>query len=116
MAKISTYVINTVPTSSDILIGTNVDLSNETKNFSIGSILSLISAGSIGPQGLTGAQGDQGIQGLTGPQGATGLQGSQGIQGAQGISSNLRVATLSYVARLPITFTQGSEDIENIQL
>ena len=84
MAKISTYVINTIPTSSDILIGTNVDLSNETKNFSIGSILSLISAGSIGPQGLTGAQGDQGIQGLTGPQGATGLQGSQGIQGAQG--------------------------------
>ncbi len=41
MAKISTYTQVVAPSLSDILIGTDVSESNETKNFSIGDILSL---------------------------------------------------------------------------
>ena len=33
MAKISTYVINTVPTVNDMVIGTDVNSADETKNF-----------------------------------------------------------------------------------
>lgn len=42
MAKISTYTQLVSPSLSDILIGTDVSESNETKNFSIGAILSLV--------------------------------------------------------------------------
>lgn len=41
MAKISTYTQVVAPSLSDILIGTDVSESNETKNFSISDILSL---------------------------------------------------------------------------
>ena len=83
MAKISTYVINTTPTLSDMLIGTDVDslYPKDTKNFSIGSLITVLGVGSIGPQGVTGPQGSQGIQGQTGQQGQQGAQGAQGIQG-----------------------------------
>jgi hypothetical protein len=42
MAKISTYPIVGSPTLSDILIGTDVADSNNTKNFSIGGMLALV--------------------------------------------------------------------------
>jgi hypothetical protein len=47
MAKISTYPIVGSPTLSDILIGTDVADSNNTKNFSIGSMLALVNDPSI---------------------------------------------------------------------
>ena len=111
MAKISTYVINTVPTVNDMVIGTDVNSADETKNFLIGDLLALIPnatgpAGPAGPQGIQGATGPtgpqgvaglqgaqgpigpagpQGVQGLTGPIGVTGPQGLQGIAGPQGV-------------------------------
>jgi len=94
MAKISRYVINTVPTVSDMLIGTDVNSADETKNFLVGDLLALI-PNATGPTGPAGPQGIQGATGPTGPQGVTGLQGaqgpigpagSQGIQGPQGVT------------------------------
>jgi hypothetical protein len=41
MTKISAYPILSNPTEDDILIGTDVNSSDETNNFSIGSIISL---------------------------------------------------------------------------
>jgi len=41
MAKISQYAVDGTPSLSDKLIGTEVANSNETKNYTIGSILSL---------------------------------------------------------------------------
>ncbi len=41
MTKISEYPIISNPTEDDILIGTDVNSSDETKNFSIGSIVNL---------------------------------------------------------------------------
>lgn len=41
MTKISEYPILTNPTDDDILIGTDVNSSDETRNFSVGSIISL---------------------------------------------------------------------------
>ena len=45
MAKISSYPQDSVPSLTDKLIGTDVDDSNVTKNYSIGSVLGLISLG-----------------------------------------------------------------------
>ena len=42
MAKISTYPIDTTPTLTDKVIGTDVNDSNITKNYTIGNILGLI--------------------------------------------------------------------------
>jgi len=94
MAKISTYVINTVPTVNDMLIGTDVNSADETKNFLVSDVLALIPigtgptgpAGPQGIQGVTGSQGIQGVPGLQGPQGPIGPAGSQGIQGPQGVT------------------------------
>jgi hypothetical protein len=41
MTKISQYPTLSNPTDEDILIGTDVNSSDETKNFSIGSIIAL---------------------------------------------------------------------------
>ena len=41
MGKISQYAVNGTPSISDKLIGTEVTNSNETKNYTIGDILSL---------------------------------------------------------------------------
>ena len=63
MAKISTYVINTVPTASDMVIGTDVNSANETKNFLVGDLLALIpnATGPTGIQGITGAVSPAGL-------------------------------------------------------
>jgi hypothetical protein len=45
MTKISEYPIITNPTEDDILIGTDVNSSDVTKNFSIGSIVNLVGNG-----------------------------------------------------------------------
>jgi len=69
MTKISAYPILTNPTEDDILIGTDVNSSDETRNFSIGSIIALIGdldQGPIGPQGNTGPTGPQGPVGPAG--------------------------------------------------
>jgi hypothetical protein len=69
MTKISAYPILTNPTEDDILIGTDVNSSDETRNFSIGSIIGLIgdiNQGPIGPQGNTGPTGPQGPVGPAG--------------------------------------------------
>jgi hypothetical protein len=47
MAKISTYSTNASPTLSDKLIGTDVDNSNLTKNFTISDVLSLGGGGTV---------------------------------------------------------------------
>ena len=55
MAKISSYPILSTPTINDLLIGTDVDNLNNTKNFSIGDIASFIIGGSYVPYiGATG--------------------------------------------------------------
>ena len=69
MTKISEYPIISNPTEDDILIGTDVNSSDVTKNFSIGSIIDLIgdiNEGPIGPQGNTGPTGPQGPVGPAG--------------------------------------------------
>jgi len=53
MAKISTYPIVSIPTLNDLLIGTDVENLNETKNFSLADIQALIVVGSYVP--YTGA-------------------------------------------------------------
>jgi hypothetical protein len=45
MTKISQYPTLSNPTEDDILIGTDVNSSEETKNFSIGSIVNLVENG-----------------------------------------------------------------------
>lgn len=42
MAKISTYSVLSIPILNDNLIGTDINTNNETKNFSISSLLSLL--------------------------------------------------------------------------
>jgi len=54
MAKISTYPIVSIPTLNDLLIGTDVENLNETKNFSIGDIGGLIGQGFVPYVGATG--------------------------------------------------------------
>ena len=74
MTKISEYPIITNPTEDDILIGTDVNSSDVTKNFSIGSIIDLIgdiNQGPLGPQGNPGVQGIPGTPGAVGPAGLT---------------------------------------------
>jgi hypothetical protein len=69
MTKISQYPTLSNPTEDDILIGTDVNSSDVTKNFSIGSIIGLIgdiNQGPIGPQGNTGPTGPQGPVGPAG--------------------------------------------------
>jgi hypothetical protein len=109
MPKINSYIVNAVPTISDMLIGTDVDsyMTNETKNFLISDLISLNTVNPLGPPGATGIQGPQGltgaigltgiqgitnlivgIQGVTGPQGPTGVTGATGIAGLTGISGN----------------------------
>lgn len=55
MAKISTYVSDSSVNLSDKLIGTDVDNSNQTKNFTIGSIVSLANANLTATQVLNGS-------------------------------------------------------------
>ena len=56
MAKISTYPIISIPTLNDLLIGTDVENLNETKNFSLGDIATLIVSADYVP--YTGANQD----------------------------------------------------------
>lgn len=44
MAKIETYVVDSVPTVNDKVIGTDADASNRTKNYRISDILGLATA------------------------------------------------------------------------
>lgn len=53
MAKISTYPADATPSLSDMVIGTDVNDANNTKNYSIGSILGLANLGNYVP--YTGA-------------------------------------------------------------
>jgi len=69
MTKISQYPDITTPDVYDLLVGTDVENSNATKNFTIQSIVDLVSA--VG----TGAQGPQGVQGPAGPLGPVGPAG-----------------------------------------
>ncbi len=50
-----------------------------------GYVVTTVSPGATGSQGIQGATGSQGIQGIQGIQGATGSQGIQGATGSQGI-------------------------------
>ena len=91
MPKISTYIVNAVPTMSDMLIGTDVDsyMTNETKNFLISDLTTLITVNPVGPQGSIGPEGPQGPIGATGPAGPQGdpnlIAGIQGVTGPQGV-------------------------------
>ena len=44
MAKISTYAIDATPTLADKVIGTDVNDSNITKNYTLGDIIDLVPA------------------------------------------------------------------------
>jgi len=69
MTKISQYPEITNPDVDDLLVGTDVENSNATKNFTVQSIIDLIgdiNQGPIGPQGVAGANG---IPGPVGPAG-----------------------------------------------
>ena len=109
MAKISTYVINTVPTVNDMVIGTDVNSADETKNFLIGDLIALV-PNATGPTGPQGPQGIQGVTGPTGPQGVPGLQGAQGIpgpDGPQGVQGPQGVTGLQGI--------QGPQGVQGIQ-
>lgn len=54
MAKISTYPIISTPTLNDLLIGTDVENLNETKNFTVGDLQSLIGQIFVPYVGATG--------------------------------------------------------------
>jgi len=54
MARISTYPIISTPTLNDLLIGTDVDDLNITKNFSLGDVATLISNNFVPYVGATG--------------------------------------------------------------
>lgn len=41
MTKISDYPVISIPTSDDLLIGTDIGAQNETKNFSVQSIIDI---------------------------------------------------------------------------
>jgi hypothetical protein len=69
MTKISEYSVISNPEVDDLLIGTDKNNSDITKNFSIGSIIDLIGniyQGPVGPQGDTGPTGPQGPAGPAG--------------------------------------------------
>ena len=79
--------------------------------------------GEQGLQGIQGEQGLQGIQGAQGPKGDVGLQGLKGdtgltgAQGTEGVSASSKLATITYVVRLPVIFSQNPDgDLSNIQL
>jgi len=70
MTKISLYPEISTPDVDDLLIGTDVENNNATKNFTIQSVIDLVSdVGSIGPQGPQGVQGPAGPLGPVGPAG-----------------------------------------------
>ena len=133
MAKISRYVINTVPTVSDMLIGTDVNSADETKNFLVGDLLALIPnatgpTGPAGPQGIQGVDGIQGIQGVTGlqgPQGAIGPDGPIGVTGATGPSGPEGIqgplgpdgpqGVVGLTGPIGVTGPQGIQGIQGIQ-
>ena len=55
MAKISSYSVNTTPSLNDKLIGTDIDNSNITKNFTISEVLALGGSGVVSLNNLVGA-------------------------------------------------------------
>ena len=61
MAKISTYPIVSTPTVNDLLIGTDVENLNETKNFALGDIAALIIGGTYVPYTGANANVDLGL-------------------------------------------------------
>lgn len=61
MAKISTYPIVSTPKVNDLLIGTDVENLNETKNFAIGDIADLIIGGTYVPYTGANANVDLGL-------------------------------------------------------
>ena len=65
MARISTYPISQ-PTVNDILIGSEADNLDVTKNFLLGDIIALIPGGSLSVQSLNGATGVVTLQGKGG--------------------------------------------------
>ncbi len=65
MARISTYPIISTPTLNDLLIGTDVDNLNNTKNFTISEIGSLIGQGYVPYVGATGNV-NLGVHNITG--------------------------------------------------
>jgi predicted heme/steroid binding protein len=67
MARISTYPIISTPTMNDLLIGTDVENLNETKNFSIGDITDLIIADNYVPYVGATHNVDLGIHTITAP-------------------------------------------------
>ena len=65
MAKISTYPTS-LPTVHDILIGSDADNLDVTKNYLLGDIIALIPGGSLSVQSLNGATGVVTLQGKGG--------------------------------------------------
>jgi len=121
MAKISTYPVAGSPTLSDILIGTDVADSNNTKNFSIGSMLALINDPSILTDFVTYTNASQnvdlGVYGITadfGDFGALSVQGQNVFVYGQFANMNTQSGIIINTAE-PVKFTvNGVSDGINI--
>ncbi len=95
--KIPNYPIDTNISNNDILLGTDAEDANKTKNFRISSIIAYIVAQSL--VGATGADGlsayqvavEEGFEGTVEEwlESLIGAQGIQGIQGEPGVSPTL---------------------------
>ena len=106
MTKISEYPLISTPELDDVLIGTDVNNSDITKNFSIGSIIAtigVINQGPIGPQGNTGPTGPQG------PVGPAGLewQGEWDLDSSYVVNDAVGFAGASYFCILNIDTTSN---------
>lgn len=106
MTKISEYPIITIPELDDLLIGTDVNNSDITKNFSIGSIIATIGVINQGP---TGPQGNTGPTGPQGPVGPAGLewQGEWDLDSSYVVNDAVGFAGASYFCILNIDTTSN---------
>ena len=66
MARISTYVIDSVPTLNDKVIGTDLDDNLVTKNYKIGDIIAMIPGGTLSVQSLNTLTGSLTLKAGTG--------------------------------------------------
>ena len=94
MARISTYVIDSVPTLNDKVIGTDLDDNLVTKNYKIGDIIAMIPGGTLSVQSLNT------------------LTGSLTLEGAGGISVSSTGTTITLTGSGGITSIAADNDVD----
>jgi len=103
MGKIVNYPVNSMPSLSDRLIGTDVDSNNETKNFLISDVLSLV-GGVLGYVPYTGAIADVnlGVYKITADKFIkSGGTSSQFLKADGSIDSSIYLTTTSILGYIP---------------